>query len=102
MPAGDLVARQVWWVGTIAATAAGIYLIATRAEAWALAIAILLIGLPHIIGAPAAVHGESAVPPGLAASFAANAIAANAVFWLLIGQLLGLALNRTAKDLYAT
>ena len=102
MPAGDLVARQIWWVGTIAATAAGIYLIATRAEAWALAVAILLIGLPHIIGAPAAVHGESAVPPGLAASFAANAIAANAIFWLLIGQFLGLALNRTARDLYAT
>ena len=102
MPGGDLVARQVWWVGTIAATAAGIYLIATRAEAWALAIAILLIGLPHLIGAPAPVHGESAVPPGLAASFAANAIAANAVFWLLIGQFLGLALNRTARDLYAT
>ena len=102
MPGGDLVARQVWWIGTIAATAAGIFLIATRSEAWAIALAIVLIGLPHIIGAPAAVHGESAVPPALAASFAANAIAANAIFWLLIGQFLGLALNRTAKDIYAT
>ena len=102
MPAGDLMARQVWWVGTIAATAAGIFLIATRGEAWAIAVAIVLIGLPHIIGAPAVVHGESSVPPGLAASFAANAIAANAIFWVLIGQFLGLALNRTAKDIYAT
>jgi cobalt transporter subunit CbtA len=102
MPGGDLLARQVWWVGTIAATAAGIFLIATRAEAWAIALAIVLIGLPHLIGAPASVHAESAVPPGLAASFAANAIAANAIFWLLIGQFLGLALNRTAKDIYAT
>lgn len=102
MPAGDLVARQVWWVGTIAATAAGIFLIATRAEGWSVAVAIVLIGLPHIIGAPEAVNTQSAVPPGLAASFAANAIAANAIFWLLIGQFLGLALNRTAKDVYAT
>lgn len=102
MPAGDLMARQVWWIGTIAATAAGIFLIATRGEAWAIALAIVLIGLPHLIGAPGAVDSESAVPPGLAASFAANAIAANAIFWVLIGQFLGLALNRTAKDIYAT
>jgi len=102
MPGGDLVARQIWWIGTIAATGAGIYLIATRSEAWAIALAIVLIGLPHIIGAPAVVQMESAVPPGLAAAFAANAIAANAIFWLLIGQFLGLALNRTAKDVYAT
>lgn len=102
MPGGDLLARQVWWAGTVAATAAGIFLIATRGEAWALALAIVLIGLPHIIGAPLAAHTESAVPAGLAAAFAANAIAANAIFWVLIGQFLGLALNRTAKDIYAT
>jgi cobalt transporter subunit CbtA len=101
MPGGDLLARQVWWIGTIAATGVGIFLIATRGEAWAIALAIVLIGLPHIIGAPAAIHAESAVPPGLAASFAANAIAANAIFWVLIGQFLGLALTRTAKDAYA-
>lgn len=102
MAGDDLVARQIWWAGTIAATAAGIFLIATRAEAWAIALAVVLVGLPHLIGAPPAAHGESAVPPGLAAGFAANAIAANAIFWLLIGQFLGLALNRTAKDVYAT
>jgi cobalt transporter subunit CbtA len=102
MAGDDLVARQIWWAGTIAATAAGIFLIATRAEAWALALAVLLIGLPHLIGAPPAANAENAVPAGLAASFAANAIAANAIFWLLIGQFLGWALNRAAKDIYAT
>ena len=102
MPAGDLVARQIWWLGTIAATGVGIFLIVTRSEAWAIAVAIVIIGLPHLIGAPGTVSAESAVPPGLAASFATNAIAANAIFWLLIGQFLGLALNRTAKDVYAT
>jgi cobalt transporter subunit CbtA len=102
MPAADLFSRQVWWVGTIASTAAAIYLIAARRETWALALAIVLIGLPHIIGAPAPVTHESAVPPNLAATFAANAIAANAIFWSLIGIFLGLALNRYAKDAYAT
>ncbi len=45
------------------------------------AAAVVLIVLPHLIGAPAPVSHESAVPPGLAAAFAANALAANAIFW---------------------
>ena len=102
MPAGDLLARQAWWIGTIAATSAALYLIATRRETWALALAIVLIGLPHIIGAPAPVTHETAVPPHLAASFVANSIAANAIFWSLIGAFLGLTLNRYAKDLYTS
>ena len=31
-----------------------------------------------------------------------NAIAANAVFWCIIGLFMGLVLDRTAKDIYAT
>ena len=102
MPAGDLFARQVWWVGTIAATSAALYLLATRRETLAIAVAIVLIGLPHIIGAPAPVSHESAVPPSLAAAFAANAIAANAIMWSLIGIFLGAAFSRYAKDIHAT
>jgi predicted cobalt transporter CbtA len=40
------------------------------------------------------------VPAELAARFAANTIAANAVFWLLIGQFLAVALTLTARDIY--
>lgn len=102
MPAADLVARQVWWLGTIAATGIGIWLIATRRETWGLALAVLIIGLPHMIGAPVPVTHESAVPPNLAATFAANAIAANAIFWSLIGIFLGIAINRHAPDAQTT
>jgi predicted cobalt transporter CbtA len=55
-----------------------------------------------VIGAPDPVTHESAVPAHLAASFAANSIAANAIFWSLIGMFLGLAINRHAKDIYTT
>jgi cobalt transporter subunit CbtA len=101
-PVADLLSRQVWWVGTIAATGAGIYLLASRRETWSVVLALLLIAAPHVIGAPVAAHGESAVPPGLAAAFVANSLAANAIFWSLIGLFLGLVLDRTAKDVYAT
>jgi cobalt transporter subunit CbtA len=102
MPAGDLVSRQIWWVATIIATGAGIFLIATRREMVWLAAAVVLIALPHIIGAPQPLTHETAVPAGLAASFAANTIAASAVLWSLIGLFLGLALQRFGKDVYAS
>ncbi len=102
MPAGDLHMRQLWWIGTIAATAAGLYLIATRRQIWAMTAAVVLIALPHVIGAPIAASHESAVPAGLAAAFAANAIAAGAVFWTLIGLFLGIAIDKFAKGVHAT
>jgi cobalt transporter subunit CbtA len=102
MPAGDLVSRQIWWVATIIATGAGIFLIATRRELLWLAAAVVLIALPHIIGAPQPLSHETAVPADLAASFAANTIAASAVLWSLIGLFLGLALQRFGKDVYAS
>ena len=74
-------------------------LLAARREAWAIALAILVIALPHVIGAPAAPHEASVVPAALAASFAANSLAANAIFWSCIGLFLGLALDRYAKDM---
>jgi cobalt transporter subunit CbtA len=102
MPAGDLVSRQIWWVATIVATGAGIFLIATRRKLLWLAAAVALIALPHIIGAPQPLTHETAVPAGLAASFAANTIAASAVLWSLIGLFLGLATERFSKEIYAT
>jgi cobalt transporter subunit CbtA len=102
MPAGDLVSRQVWWAATIIASGIGIFLIATRRELHWLAAAVVLIALPHIIGAPQPLTHETAVPAGLAASFAANTIAASAVLWCLIGLFLGLALQKFGKDVYAS
>lgn len=101
MPAGELGARQIWWLGTIAATAAGLLLLAKSRKLWPAAAAAALIALPHVIGAPQPVSHETAVPAGLAASFAANAIAAGAVFWVVIGTLLGHALAFIAHDMQA-
>ena len=89
MPVADLTMRQIWWVGTIIATGGAIYCFAIRKEFWAPFLGVVLLVVPHIIGAPVAPEGETSVPPGLAAEFAANALAAAAVFWLVMGVLLG-------------
>jgi cobalt transporter subunit CbtA len=98
MPVADLLQRQVWWLGTIIATAVAIYVLTQRSERpWQFSALILLL-VPHVIGAPVAAAGETSVPPALAAEFAANALAAAAVFWLVMGTLLGNILPRFELD----
>lgn len=102
MPAGDLLGRQIWWVGTIIATGLGIYFIAIKRQSWAIAAGIALIIAPHLIGAPQPPTHDSGVPAGLAAEFAANSIAAAAAFWCIIGVFAGIALDRTTKGMWTT
>jgi cobalt transporter subunit CbtA len=89
MSAAGLVARQQWWLMTAAATAAGMgMLIFVRPIALRLA-GVALILVPHLIGAPAAPHGEAGVPAELAAAFATASLATAAAFWLLLGSISG-------------
>ncbi|MFZ5674915.1 MAG: CbtA family protein [Pseudomonadota bacterium] len=98
MPAGDLFGRQVWWVGTIIATGLAIWLFTQRHEFWAKVAAVVLVALPHIIGAPLPPSHESAVPAVISAAFAANTLAVAALMWLAIGGFLGLAMDRFVKE----
>lgn len=98
MPAGDLLARQVWWIGTIIATGAAIWLFTQRSEMWAKVAAVILVALPHLIGAPMPPTHESGVPAVLSAAFAANTLAVAALFWLAIGTFLGFAMDRFVKE----
>lgn len=94
MPAGDLFARQVWWVATVAASAGGGALIVFARSTALKAAGVALIVLPHVVGAPQPESHASAVPAALAASFAAASIGAAAVFWLALGTATGWLLGR--------
>lgn len=98
MQAGDLLARQAWWVGTIVATGLAIWLFTQRNEMWAKVTAVILVALPHIIGAPIPPTHESGVPAVLSAEFVANTLAAAALMWLAIGGFLGFAMDRFVKE----
>lgn len=94
MPIADTGARQLWWVFAAASTAGGLILLAKNRAAWAIAIAIALFILPHVIGAPQPPAEETGVPPGLAASFASAVLANGLVFWLVLGVTYGIANQR--------
>jgi cobalt transporter subunit CbtA len=95
--AADLGARQIWWIGTAMATAAGIWLCLRVSSALAIASGIVLIVLPHIIGAPQPQELASKVPSELAGHFASASLAVQAVIWAIVGTIAGYVWQRTGQ-----
>jgi len=99
MPAAELGPRQAWWLGTVAATAAGLALIVrSRSPALAFFGAALLI-VPHLVGAPQPSTHESPIPPDLHHRFVVAVAITSLVFWLLLGTAVALLRPRFAADL---
>lgn len=88
MAAAELSARQLWWTGTVIASAAALWLIAFGRNwaAWGAAIVLLL--LPQIIGAPAPAEFTGPTPPELAAEFGARALGVGLAGWVTLGLML--------------
>jgi len=83
--AAPIEARQLWWLLTAAATAAGLGLLAFD-KSWPMRLGgLAVIALPHLFGAPLPAFTDSSVPPGLAAQFVATSLGASAVFWVVLG-----------------
>lgn len=89
MPAADLLQRQAWWVATVAATAAGLALIAFRRSAVFALVGVALIVAPHAVGAPQPESFETPIPDGLHHQFVVAVTVSNLVFWLALGAVVG-------------
>jgi len=96
MPIAETFARQVWWIGTALATGAAILLLVKQRALWALGVSIVLVALPHLIGAPQPAVEPSAIPPGLAAGFASAVIVNGAIFFVVLGVVFGYVADRLA------
>ena len=90
----DVFDRQLWWAGTVVATAVGLYLITARSRSWLLKLGgIVCLVLPHAVGAPVAA-GETIVPAQLVRQFMIASLAATGMFWLALGVIGGLIEDR--------
>lgn len=85
----DLGARQVWWLFAIIATGAGLWLLVLGNQAWMRGLGIILIVLPHAVGAPQPQTMGGSVPPELAGHFVAASLVTAFVFWSALGWLAG-------------
>lgn len=99
---GEVVPRQLWWVATAAATAAGIAGLVLYKDLPAKLIAVAVIALPHAFGAPVQPFAGSSVPPELAARFVGASLATAAIFWVVLGVTLGWLMQRGAGREEAT
>lgn len=92
--AASIPERQLWWIGTAVATAAGLWLLAGEKRSWPLRIAgVVCLLLPHLIGAPN-VTGQNTVPAQLVRRFTIASLATTCVFWLLVGTIGGFLWSR--------
>ncbi len=85
--AAGLEIRQVWWLITVIATAAGLWIIAFQSVLYLKLFGVALIILPHLFGAPQPeVHGGLASEE-LRTYFHYASLATNAIFWVVLGIL---------------
>jgi cobalt transporter subunit CbtA len=96
--AAPLVARQLWWIGTVAATAGGLFAAARLRNVYGYAIAVVLIALPHIVGAPRPETAGGLAPEELERKFVLIAIATSFVFGVVLGVLTGAFFKRYATE----
>lgn len=89
VPAAPLGPRQVWWIATACATAAGLGLIVFRPSPLAAAAGIGLIAAPHLVGAPELAGLTSEVPAALSHRFVVAVLLTTLLSWTLLGALTG-------------
>ena len=100
--AAGLEQRQVWWVLTVAVTAAGLWIVIFQRNGYLKLIGVGLLILPHLFGAPhPPVHGGLA-PDELRNSFIMATLITNAVFWVLLGVLCALFYTRFGGNTEST
>jgi len=87
--AADLGDRQLWWFFAAASTGVGIWLLLLVRSLLLHVAGVVLIALPHLVGAPRADGMGGLVPPELAAHFAAAALVTAFIFWAMLGWLAG-------------
>lgn len=98
--AAALASRQQWWIGTAVATALGLALLFAQNPLftkikWPLrVVGVLVLAAPHIVGAPHLATETSLAPAELQNQFRIATTVSNAVFWLLLGAISALALQK--------
>lgn len=84
-----LALRQGWWLLAAVCSVAGLALIGLSRRWWWRAGGVVLLLVPHLLGAPLTALRVAVVPAALNQQFVIAAGWTNAVFWLLLGGLCG-------------
>ncbi len=93
----SLLHQQLWWIATAAATAGGIAMLVFSPSLLWKGVGVLLLVIPHWVGAPMPAEAYSVAPEALAERFVIASGLANASFWLILGALSGYLLRKSGN-----
>jgi cobalt transporter subunit CbtA len=99
--AADVVERQIWWSSTVVATGLALWLIAYGRNWTAWGVAIVLLAVPHLIGAPQPESFTGPAPTELGALFATRVYGVAMTGWVVMGCLAGYLWQRETKQVTA-
>lgn len=97
-PAAELELRQIWWVTTVIATALALALFAYGRSAVFVAIGLVLLVAPHVIGAPRLAEYAGLAPPELSGEYVARSLAVSMAIWAVLGLAAGYFWNRNPQS----
>jgi cobalt transporter subunit CbtA len=98
MFAAELMARQTWWFAAAGCTAFGLWLMVFR-DGWIyVVLGIVVMAVPHLVGAPHPDGMGGDVPPELAAQFAMASLVSQAIFWTMLGWSSGTLYDRISAE----
>ena len=86
MAQGPVLARQLWWLGAVAASAGGLALLVFARGRWK-ALGALLLPLPHLVGGISQPPLSAGGPPeALISDFRLAVLVSGALFWAVLGS----------------
>ena len=88
--AAPLRERTMWWMATVTATAAGLWLVVFGRKPVARALGLVLVVAPHAMGAPTPAIPGGFDSTGAADDFVRATYVVNAALWATLGGLVGL------------
>lgn len=94
MESSPLRERTLWWIGTVIASATGLWMVVLARTPWIRVIGVAVLGAPHVIGAPAPTMHAGIDSAAAAREFVHATGIVNAGFWAVLGSLVG-AMYRT-------
>lgn len=97
-PAADVVARQYWWFGTVIASVIAIALIAFGKSLPFVIAGMVLLLVPHLIGAPELPFFAGVAPPELSALFVTRTLFVAMIAWVVLGAVAGHFWQRGTED----
>ncbi len=96
--AADLASRQLWWSTTVIATISGLGLLVFSQSLLLRGVGVILLVVPHLVGAPVPVEHSSLAPESLTHAFVQATAIANGIFWIVLGGLTGYFLQKMSHS----